>query len=331
MKSLLAFFALGLTVGVTGCAVEPESDTSEDYAAIQSLARPVVIVGGYGYNATGRSKTGDALPSGLFVLSRKLQASYGAANVVFADKVGPKDSNAVRAKQLYDHHVKPFCDRGIKVDILAHSMGGLTARHMIETMRKGTCVHSLTMVSTPNAGTAVANGVVPKDVAAQDLTPGSTELQALNAPGIAGRHAGVAYRVWSGLSGVGNNALASETRPADAAKACDGRLFDPKVRKPLASFPTDPSAFDTMESATMRAQSTLLGLQSWNCVRDGWVCVESTRLDRIGDASTRFEGCVSADHVELTTGFEETGAPNPRTKFDYAAFWTDLVARVQAP
>lgn len=57
-------------------------------------------------------------------------------------------AEAVRKiRHLYD------CER---VNIIAHSKGGLEARHLISAMGYGKCIASLTMLSTPNRGSRVA-------------------------------------------------------------------------------------------------------------------------------------------------------------------------------
>ena len=101
-----------------------------------------------------------------------------------------------------------------KVDIVAHSMGGLVARYYIEKLDDGGYrdrVRSLTMLGTPNLGTPWANvactfALLPLtkgDQGACDMSKSSSLLQDLNdSPG---SYEGVSYQVfigWLGLPGL---------------------------------------------------------------------------------------------------------------------------------
>jgi len=103
-----------------------------------------------------------------------------------------------------------------KVDIVAHSMGGLVARYYIEKLGGRDKVRSLTMLGTPNWGTAVAKLVCRRngwyqlpqqdeefDRGACDLIPFSPVILDLNVN--PGSHAGVSYNVITGH--VGNRHL----------------------------------------------------------------------------------------------------------------------------
>jgi len=99
-----------------------------------------------------------------------------------------------------------------KVDIVAHSMGGVVARYYIEKLGGRSKVRSLTMLGTPNWGTAIAiaacdwnwwylfRGQHDKyDQAACDLVPFSPIILNLNLN--PGSHAGVSYNVITGYVG----------------------------------------------------------------------------------------------------------------------------------
>jgi pimeloyl-ACP methyl ester carboxylesterase/photosystem II stability/assembly factor-like uncharacterized protein len=100
-----------------------------------------------------------------------------------------------------------------KVDIVAHSMGGLVARYYIERLDGGhqDRVRSLTMLGTPNLGTPVALppcslwaspvGLITGkyDQGACDLVPLSPLLLYLNT--LPGSHAGASYKVITGYIG----------------------------------------------------------------------------------------------------------------------------------
>jgi len=73
---------------------------------------------------------------------------------VFLTKVGDRDGVAVRAAQL-KRRINRITSG--KVNIIAHSMGGLDARYMIAHLDMANRVASLTMISTPHRGSAYAD------------------------------------------------------------------------------------------------------------------------------------------------------------------------------
>ncbi len=73
------------------------------------------------------------------------------------------NTSAVRARQMKDFVLRVMAITGkSKVNIIAHSQGGLTARYMISNMNMAGRVASLVMISTPNRGTALADVVMGK-------------------------------------------------------------------------------------------------------------------------------------------------------------------------
>lgn len=87
---------------------------------------------------------------------------------VFESQVPPFESSAVRGSYLaaaIDDALKTT--GACKVNLIAHSQGGLDGRYVISTMHYGSRVASLTTVSTPHLGTPIAD-------AALGLVPGVT-------------------------------------------------------------------------------------------------------------------------------------------------------------
>lgn len=72
---------------------------------------------------------------------------------VHITEVSPSSHVRVRANQLKK---QIFCHDG-KVNLIAHSMGGLDARYMISRLDGAERVASLTTIATPHRGTAVAD------------------------------------------------------------------------------------------------------------------------------------------------------------------------------
>src|SRR5712691_10689104 len=80
------------------------------------------------------------------------EALEAAGNRVLVARLSRTAGVAQRAGEL-----KRFIDRHVptgSVHVLAHSMGGLDSRHMINHLGMANRVHSLTTIGTPHRGTA---------------------------------------------------------------------------------------------------------------------------------------------------------------------------------
>lgn len=84
---------------------------------------------------------------------------------VYASQVSPYDSSMVRAGQLARFIEQVLKQEGAcKVNIVAHSQGGIDSRYVISTLGYGDRIAALATVGTPHAGTPVADvalGLVP--------------------------------------------------------------------------------------------------------------------------------------------------------------------------
>jgi triacylglycerol lipase len=67
-----------------------------------------------------------------------------------------------------------------KVDLIAHSEGGLISRYYIQNLMNGSAVDRLVTLATPNHGTVV--GYLGPGMGARQMQPGSDFLTALNTP-----------------------------------------------------------------------------------------------------------------------------------------------------
>lgn len=77
---------------------------------------------------------------------------------VYTTTVAPVNTIAFRAHQLAEQIDAILQESGsAKVNIIAHSMGGLDARYLISTMGYGDRVASLTTIATPHQGSPVAD------------------------------------------------------------------------------------------------------------------------------------------------------------------------------
>jgi pimeloyl-ACP methyl ester carboxylesterase len=187
---------------------------------------------------------------------------------------------------------------GVKLDVLAHSMGGLVARDYIERDDYAGGVDHLIMLGTPNAGSrwaayrwalevqehyhlwksdpnwrwtwAITDGL---GEAGRDLKPTSTFLKSLNARP---RRAGVKYTI-----------VAGDQHPAVpmAANAIDGAANVVPAR--AANW----WGFRQTETALHHAAEKV---RAHTGSSDGPVSVKSTRLDGVDDVVV-----LPADHAAL--------------------------------
>lgn len=84
---------------------------------------------------------------------------------VYPSQVSPYDSSQVRAVQLAKFIDQVLKQEGsCKVNIVAHSQGGIDSRYIISTLGYGDRIAALATVGTPHAGTPIADvalGLVP--------------------------------------------------------------------------------------------------------------------------------------------------------------------------
>src|SRR2546421_448283 len=118
---------------------------------IPKLRAPIVLVHGlFGFN---RVRVAGLTVANYFPgIVDSLEA---AGNRVLLPWLSPTGGIAVRARQLKD-----FIDThspGEPVHIMAHSMGGLDARHMISALGMEKHVLTLTTLGTPHRGTSFAD------------------------------------------------------------------------------------------------------------------------------------------------------------------------------
>lgn len=91
-------------------------------------------------------------------IDRELEKNGCTVFVAKTDAFGTVESNAEMLKQqIGELQEKTGCE---KVNIIAHSKGGLDARYLIETLGFGPNVASLTTLCTPHAGSPVASAIL---------------------------------------------------------------------------------------------------------------------------------------------------------------------------
>jgi triacylglycerol lipase len=234
--------------------------------------------------------------------------------------VDPFNSSEVRGPQLaafIDKVVECTCRP--KVNIVAHSQGGLDARYAISSLGLSDKVASLTTLGTPHRGSPLAD-------LALGLTPGAAgdalnlflwlageayanplevadfvaALEQFSGPGAEAFNAAnpdsaqVQYYSWAGRPGLF----------ADGLPECEG-----------AETP-NPSAKGTVQSMFVAGYTLLGGLSGDD--NDGLVPVNSAKWGR-------FRGCLPADHLRQI-GFWFGLTPG----FDHEDFFLDLAAFLKA-
>lgn len=164
--------ALTLTVGLAlGSSAPASAAPAKD---------PVIIVPGF--------TTGPILEPGYYPLRSRLQsAGYDVTLISYPDYgLGDIAANAQRlASTVASVRARTGAAR---VDLVAHSMGGLVSRTYVKNLGGAATVDSLIMMGTPNYGTALANvasfftfGTCVGITACEQMAAGSSFLAALNA------------------------------------------------------------------------------------------------------------------------------------------------------
>lgn len=163
---------LALLLGLLGLAPTPAGAAAPKY--------PVLIVTGF--------TTGPLIEPGYYPLRTRLQAAGYTTEIVAYPDYGMGDIH-VNAGRLRDRVNAILARTGApKVDLVAHSMGGLVSRDYIKYLGGSTKVRSLTTLGTPNYGTELANvvsffsfGSCVGITACRQMARGSAYLNDLNA------------------------------------------------------------------------------------------------------------------------------------------------------
>lgn len=328
MKTLAILVATTVLAAV-GCAAEQgdaatevDPETGEEAFTATASRHPIVLAHGFDASTTNRWS--------FYKVEDKLRAD---GHVVHSAEVAPYKGVPARAAQLATHidaaqaecRAKPGCDAS-KVHIIAHSMGGLDSRYVISKLGYGDRVASLTTISTPHRGSAIADvllRIIPDDVdkavnamasvwgrtfsdreladdsdlkAALDSISEKTTNTTFN-PDVPD-DARVAYLSWAGVSNI-----IGIPNPKDK-EACEGRLQ------------TRLGIRDGMDPTLVLA-SPFVAHGAELRPNDGMVTVESAKWGK-------FMGCIPADHLD------EVGQPkdgrHPLTGFSHIEFYRKLAS-----
>lgn len=234
---------------------------------------------------------------------------------IFETEVAPYQSSAFRGEQLAKLVDKALAETGAcRVNLIAHSQGGLDARYMISALGYGDRIGALITISTPHRGSKVADGVLGYLPERSDkLVNAVARLQGMTISDV-----GKDPDVRASLVQLSEKFMREEFNPKildhpdvayfsvagrslhqSAEEECQGGLWE----NPVKTDAIDPLLLITG-----------LYLEGPN---DGLVTVASARWGA-------FLGCISADH------FDEIGQvadlfPNLASGFDHKRFYRSLV------
>ncbi len=271
----MAVLALGLSVG---CAAGQVSVRPPE-KPVPHL--PVVLV--HGIAGAGHGLFGE-----YFVGVEDALTARGVT--VIAPNLSPYASSTVRAAQLRAAIEQLLAQTGHPaVHIIGHSQGGLDARYLLATPGGADLVATLTTVSTPHRGSAVADffHVLPDPlldvslwVSGRASAPfsdlpldGSAAVKQLTSDEMA------AFNAAHPTTGVPTFSVAGVTNHRASTACDDGERFAPPPRSG-----TTPWLWPT--------HVAMSSLSPQDRDNDGLVSVRSSRFGR-------FLGCVPADHVAM--------------------------------
>jgi len=125
------------------------------HGSIDDLKYPIVLVHGW----AGSNKFVKTID---YFWNIKNRLEHEGADVYVVD-MDAFNSSEVRGRQLKTFVLNVLATTGQnKVNLIAHSQGGLSARYMISNLGMADKVASLVMISTPNRGTALCDVIVEK-------------------------------------------------------------------------------------------------------------------------------------------------------------------------
>ena len=157
---LAGLFLAALSLGLFASPGRPSSASHID---------PILFVHGYTSNA-----------SAWDTMRARFQADGWEANRLFAYTFSSAQSNAVIAQAVRTRVNEILAATGAaKVDIVTHSMGGLSSRYYVKNLGGQTTVDDWVSLAGPNHGTTWAYGCFFFSPCNQ-MIPGSSFLNALN-------------------------------------------------------------------------------------------------------------------------------------------------------
>lgn len=293
---------------------DPECQTRPLGAAPagQATRYPIVLVHGFMGTRT----------SPLWSFYRLADALRADGHIVIEADLPPFDAPANRARVLAGQIDAAIATYG-KVNLIAHSQGGLDARYLVSSLGYGPRVASLTTISSPHRGTAIADkalGLLPGgidgtfntaikslgiDIADVNVRAAMTALAERNAGAFAAANpdvAGVYYQSWAGVSS--RTGVASSVDLA----VCGGQgLIAP---------------------GTMDKLGTVMPSLVWRVVGHGGVDANDGVATVASAKHGVFRGCIPADHMDEVGQIQDTF--DPATGWDHLRFYRNVAFELAA-
>ena len=323
LKHHFSTLLFGLALCAAGCGAPDESALAETDEQIELFAAPALLSPPSG-RATRHpivlTHGFDASPTNRWGFNGVSQALRQDGHTVIVATVPPYDSPAVRAM-----HLARYVDQALatgrtgKVNILAHSMGGLDSRELISVLGYGDRVASLTTISSPHRGTRVADvalrlmpgsaddainalasawgrtySTVAQDSHLRDAMSALAESNAARFNAAHPNDTRVYYQSWAGVSSV-----LGVPNPKDF-EACEGRFLTYRKRRDAMDALLVPVAGIVAHGTELRPN-------------DGLATVESAKHGT-------FRGCIPADHLDQVGQIKDTRR-DTRTGFDHLRFY----------
>jgi len=300
------------------CASSPPSPTTRPPAVESRL--PIVLVHGI---------AGFPWSSGIPYFKGLPEALHARGDHVVTAALPPYDDDPVRSSFLARAIDDVLRETGAaRVHVIAHSQGGLDARHLVEHTEYARHIATVTTISTPHHGTPIAD-------LAYDLLPNVLLDATLGAHALViGEPSDVEFTPADGSAAV--FALTSEARRARNTHVDD----EVWRRTPLFSFAgvtggggdalcaTGHFGGLTVESAPQAslvptwATIALFG-DDGPLANDGLVPAESA-------AFGHFLGCLPGDHMELMGHGGLAFRGEGTVELDFVTFFTGYVERLHA-
>lgn len=339
---------------IAGCASEASSsDATNEQDGVESAEDMLSQIGEEPAGTKSRhaivlAHGFDASDSNRWSFRGVKEALERDGHVVHAARVQPYQSVAKRAAELAKHvdqarvecSARSGCD-ATKVHLLAHSMGGLDSRYVVAKLSNPDgvpykkLVASVTTISTPHRGSAIADkilsitpgaadpvintlaGLWARTFTDSDLAADSDVRAAL--VGISEGNAesfnseiqnasGVFYQSWAGITSHIDFHI--DQKEIDA---CEGKVASYRNRHDRL-FDHDP-----ISSAQLQASAPIVGHGLGNAAdpNDGMVTVSSAKWGK-------FMGCVPADHMDEVGQRNGSDRPAIWSRFDHIRFYRQV-------
>jgi triacylglycerol lipase len=284
--------ASGALAGLGSCASRPQAEREDTEPRLDcATLYPLVLVHGIAGRDEGPVPYWGDIP-------KLLRARGARVFLTDIDGFAPIEDCASQLERRIDEVLSET--GAAKVNIIAHSMGGLDARYYISSLGRGGLVASLTTLSTPHRGTAIA------DYFLEDLPiikPGLARLVDAYSRGVLGDESPDLYLAVRQLS------------PSFCALFNAANPDDPRVRYQSWTSVLGEGCPEPLYSATRKI---LLPLEGEN---DGLVSVASARW---GD----FRGVVGAGK-DLSISHDEIHDMGSSRRFDAPGFFASIVSELR--